>query len=99
MKFRVFTVYDVKANAYLPPFVLPETGMAVRTFADAINDKDHAFGKHPGDYTLFDIGLFNDATGLLDGESPKSVHNGIELVARSGDEDQGELPLKVVDNG
>ncbi len=92
MKFRVFCVHDVKANAYLPPFVLPETGMAVRTFGDCVNDPDHAFGKHPHDYTLFDIGIYNDATGLLDGHAPKSVHNGIELVERSVDDDQGELP-------
>lgn len=53
---KIFTIYDSKAHAYLPPFFLPEAGMAVRVFSDCVNDKSHQFSKHPGDYTLFQIG-------------------------------------------
>ena len=57
-----------KQKHYLPPFILPETGMAIRTFSDCINSRDHQFSKHPQDYTLFKIANFNDDNGHVDQE-------------------------------
>ena len=64
MKYGMFSIYDEKAQAYLPPFILPETGMAIRTFGDCINSQEHQFGKHPADYTLYQIAEFDDDTGI-----------------------------------
>ena len=36
---NIFSVYDNKAEAFLPPFVLPKREMAIRTFADSINNR------------------------------------------------------------
>ncbi len=65
MNHRIFVVFDSKASAYLPPFFMPEAGQAVRVFSDMCNDSGHAFGKHPEDYTLFEIGTFDDRAGTL----------------------------------
>lgn len=68
MKFKVFSVFDKKAGAYLPPFFLPEVAVAQRAFRDCVGDKSHAFGRHPEDYSLVHLGEFDDATGeLVDG--------------------------------
>ena len=56
MKHNIFSVYDEKAQAFLPPFFLPEVGMATRIFGDCVNSDEHQFGKHPTDYTLFHLG-------------------------------------------
>ena len=32
-------------------------------FSDALADKEHLFSKHPEDYTLFEIGDFDDQKG------------------------------------
>ncbi len=82
MKHKVFSIYDVKAKAYLPPFILPETPMAVRVFGDCVNSDDHQFGKHPGDYTLFDMGVWDDSNCLLVTlpEGVLKVVNGLEVV-------------------
>ncbi len=94
MEHRVFTIFDEKAKAYLPPFVLPEVGMALRTFGDCVNSKDHQFGAHPSDYTLFAIGMFDDATGQISElEARGVVANGVELVRAAVPDSQGELPL------
>jgi len=81
---NVFTIFDAKAEAYLPPFILPKTSMAKRTFADCVNSKDHQFGAHPEDYTLFTIGTFDDETAqynlLL---TPESLGLGVEYVINS----------------
>jgi len=60
MILKMFTVYDSKAEAYLPPFFLRSTGEAVRSYEHVCNDPNHAFFKHPADYTLFCVGEFDD---------------------------------------
>jgi len=74
---KIFAIYDEKAKAYLPPFFLPQRGMAIRTFSDCVNSPDHQFGAHPHDYTLFSLGEFNDSDAeiLLD---RKLIGNGVE---------------------
>ena len=62
---KVFTVYDSKAEAYLRPFFTPTKGLALRSFADAANDPREPVGKYPGDYTLFELGEYDDATGII----------------------------------
>lgn len=62
---RMFAVFDVTANAYLQPFFTVNTGTAVRSISELVNDKAHQFGKYPNDYVLYEVGSFNDADGLL----------------------------------
>lgn len=76
MIFRVFSIFDSKAVAFLPPFFLPESGQAVRAFSDSCKDKAHAFGQHPEDYTLFQIGEFDDGTGELV-KRPEHINLGV----------------------
>lgn len=63
---KIFSVYDQKAEAYLPPFYLPNRAMAVRTFTDCVNSKDHQFGKHPQDYILVELGEWDDTSASFD---------------------------------
>lgn len=82
--YDVFSVHDVKADAYLPPFILPKEAMAIRVFSDCINSDTHQFGQHPADYTLFRLGMFDDANGqfLLE-RGKQSLGNGVEFLNSS----------------
>lgn len=60
MKHSLFAIFDSKAKAFLPPFMLPNSEMAVRAFSDCVNDPAHQFARHPADYTLFKVGEFDD---------------------------------------
>lgn len=60
MKSHIFSVYDDKAGAYLPPFFLRSQGEAERVFADCVMDPTHNFGRHPEDFTLFWVGSIED---------------------------------------
>lgn len=87
----IFTVYDTKAQAYLPPFILPRAEMAKRIFSDCINSDDHQFGKHPEDYTLFHLGNWDDDTAEYHlKNAPTSLGVGVEYI-RAVDSDQMEL--------
>lgn len=56
---RIFTVYDSKAEAFLEPFFAETAGLAIRSFETAANTSGHAFSKYAADFTLFEIGAFD----------------------------------------
>lgn len=78
---KIFSIYDEKARAFLPPFFMAAIGQAVRAFGDCVNSKDHQFGAHPGDYSLFEIGEFDDSKGkLLELDTRNNLGNGVMFV-------------------
>lgn len=62
---KIFTVLDIKAEAYLQPFFVPTTAFAVRSFAETCNTPDHDFQKFPEDYVLIDLGEYDEQTGII----------------------------------
>lgn len=80
MIYDVFAVHDCKAEAFLPPFILPNENMAKRVFADCVNSDKHQFGANPADYTLFRLGQYDDASAqfLLE-RTKQSLGNGVEF--------------------
>ncbi len=63
---KVFSVYDEKAEAYLIPIFQLTTAVAVRAFAHAANSENHDFSRFAGDYTLFEIGVWDDKSGTIE---------------------------------
>lgn len=81
MLLNAYTLYDIKALTYSPPFYCSAHGQAVRMVLDLANDNNTMVGRHPADYTLFCIGQFNDATGgLLPAENREHIADAITLV-------------------
>lgn len=80
MKQLMYTIYDEKAEVFLPPFFVPTEGIAGRAFRDCINSGDHQFSKHPGDYTLFYLAEFNQDTGEFPHQDKKMLGNGVEFI-------------------
>lgn len=76
MKVKVCSVFDSKVGAFQQPFFARTAGEAVRMFEDAVKKPDSGFFAHPGDYSLFDLGSFDDSTGKF--EMPTAP---VELVA------------------
>lgn len=62
---KIYSIYDSKAEAYLPPFFSPNKATAIRSFQQAANDTTTQFHQHGGDYTLFEIGTWHEQTGEL----------------------------------
>lgn len=73
MLLKTFSVYDSKAMAYLQPFFSESVGSAIRAFGDAANDPNVPFNKHPGDYQLYEIGTFDNNTGLMTAMVPMKL--------------------------
>lgn len=66
MRMKAYAVYDKQVGAYMVPFFCRTDGEAIRSFTDAVGDKNTQFCKYPTDYHLFRLGEFDDASGALE---------------------------------
>lgn len=65
-----YAVFDRKAEMYSQPFLEIKDGTAIRAVQDiVINNKDHAFAKHPSDFSLHRLGEYDEATGVITGKN------------------------------
>lgn len=65
-KVGLFTVYDSKAEYYKAPFCVRTKGEALRAWETACNDENTEMCKHPADFTLFQIGEYNELDGTVE---------------------------------
>lgn len=59
---KIFTIWDAKSESYGQPFSRLTKGIAIRDFGDDVNRSDNHISKHPEDYSLFEIGEYDDST-------------------------------------
>lgn len=62
MILKVFGIYDSKAEAFLPPFFMKSKGEAIRALSSHVADSNHNFSKYASDFTLFELGSWNDSS-------------------------------------
>lgn len=62
---KVYLIYDSKVEDWSPPMVNKSVGEATRDLADIIADRKGKLGAHPEDFTLFEIGEYDNAKGQL----------------------------------
>lgn len=65
MILKVFSVLDRK-SCYLRPFFEKYTANALRSFEEACKETSSPFHKFPLDYILYEVGTFNEETGVLE---------------------------------
>lgn len=89
MKKPILSVYDVASNCFGQPVIVVAVGEGMRSFCDACADDKSAFGAHPEDYSLFEIGSFDDQSGDLKDIVNRKVVTGLEAKIVGGG--NGEL--------
>ncbi len=65
MKLKIFAIYDSKAAAFITPFYVPNQQLAIRGFQNARADPTHAFSRNPTDYTLHELGEWDDTNASI----------------------------------
>lgn len=82
MRLKIFAVYDSKLAAYFHPFYCPHEAIAKRSFSATANDPQSQIHAHPADFTLFELGEWDDDTGkFLNHENP--INLGLAAAYRS----------------
>ncbi|AXH72217.1 MAG: nonstructural protein [Microviridae sp.] len=65
MILKIFSIYDIKSEAFSPPFFMSTAGEAVRAFKDLANDSNSMIGRHPSDFRLMCLGTFDNCAGTF----------------------------------
>lgn len=73
MKLNVYSVHDRKAAVFARPFIAPNDGMALRSYAAAKMDPTTELSKFPEDFALYRLGSFDDESGELSPVVPTVV--------------------------
>lgn len=93
MKLSAYSIYDNKVASYHPPFFQATDGAAVRMFHDLVNDQATNVARHPADFSLWYVGVFDDSSAKIYGEEPRRVIDALSLV-----KEQNEL-FRTTSNG
>lgn len=84
MKLRMFSLKDVKADVFGSPFVFAKVELAKRMVRDLARDSNSMLSRHPEDFHLYEIGSWEDTTGVVAGESLVSHGSAFSLMGTSG---------------
>lgn len=80
MILKVFSVRDDKAKSYLQPFFMINEEVAIRAIQNTLTDESHQFAQHPHDFSLYDLGAYDDQTGMFEvNKAPEYVAHIVDL--------------------
>ena len=57
----------------MQPIFTNSKGSVLRQLSDLVKDNQHPFGQHPEDYTLYDLGFWDDNAGIMLTSDPKKI--------------------------
>lgn len=79
MDLYIFTIRDVKASVYQPPFCSTNANTAIRSFKRILT-QDPMFKGFEEDYQLFQIGVYNDQTAALTPGEPAFIISALDCL-------------------
>jgi hypothetical protein len=65
MIYKAYSIYDSKVGSYMQPFFVRSKGEAIRMVMNELTREDSNLTKYPADFTLFEIGEYDDSNGNL----------------------------------
>ena len=76
----IVAVKDTAARVFGTPFFVQATAQAVRSLRDEVNSKDSTsdINRHPDDFEIYEVGVFDEDTGVITPHEPR-------LIARAKD--------------
>lgn len=77
---KVFSILDAKAQVFSNPWYAPTVAYAIRSFEALANDPGTLIGKHPEDFSLYQLGDFDDGFGKFADEEPRQIATALSLV-------------------
>lgn len=69
-----YSLLDNKTGHFSPPFFMTHRGHAIRAVIELGEDPKTTVGRHPSDFTLCEVGVFDDQVGRFTSED--CVHLG-----------------------
>lgn len=83
----IYSVYDRVSKSFEAPFIAVSHDCAKRTLVDVIFSRDSLLQRHPEDYDLYYLGLFDKQRGLCYGTFPNELISNLkDLLPKSGNQ-------------
>lgn len=77
----LFSVYDKKAEFFSDPFCRLTRSEALRDFSDLVRDNSTSVSRHPEDYALYLLAVFENVSGSWTvRKAPEVISEGIACV-------------------
>lgn len=84
MILKLYSIKDTKIGGYYPPQAYYNKLHALRSFSSEVfANKQTTFGKFPADFEIFEVGEFDDSSGLLGATQHVNIANGNDLVPQA----------------
>lgn len=78
---NIYSVFDLKGETFSQPYFAVTDGVAMRLFGDACLDPETPLGRHPEDFSLYRVGVWNCDNGVVAGtDVPIPVWTGVEAM-------------------
>lgn len=77
---QMFSIFDVKVQAFMTPMFMRSQGEAIRSFGDACADEGHQFAKHAEDFVLYYLGDWEESDGTFELVEPQAIAKAIQFV-------------------
>lgn len=74
MILKAFSLLDTKVSAFHTPFFMAHVGHAIRACSELGADLSTTVGRHPADFHLYEIGTYDDQSGILTALYPIVSH-------------------------
>lgn len=84
MKMHIICVRDRSADVFGQPNFVLSIGAAVRNFTDEINREapDNIMNRHPADFDLYDLGMYDDNNASFECGPPRQIAVGKDLIVK-----------------
>ena len=80
---KIFTLRDVRTEAFNRPMFLQNESVLDRSIRDACQDENSLLSLHPEDYQVYYLGTFDEQTGKIEAQPAEHMFNVIEKVSQS----------------
>lgn len=80
---KMFTIHDTKAESYGQPMCFKTTAEAIRNFGVWCKDPESNLNKFSSDYSLIELGEFDESNGEIKTHQLRIIANASEFVLSS----------------
>lgn len=82
----MLAIRDSKSEVFGRPFFMSTVGQAIRSFEDEVRreDENNMINRHPEDFALYKLGMYNDEDGQVQTITPQLLMIGNEISNKLG---------------
>lgn len=82
MIWKMFSIQDAKVGTFSPPQFFRSAGEAMRVIGDTLASGESMLSKHPEDFSLFEVGEFDDQTSAIATGAPRSYGTLVQFMPK-----------------